>query len=303
MLRLNLLRYFDKSFSQIYQIEHGEIAPESDDIVSEHETTDVVNEKTKSYNKKYLKIAAIVMTFLFLITSGVAFFFYYKIKQLEKEIAQRQVQQKVNHEPKIKPIPKDNQHGDDINKDKINEEDIDFVKIGTIQFLEENPIDNEEKKVANIKEENNKTVVKDTKKDHKNDTGVQNVIFQLVIDKIYQGEIDRLKKYLSDFKVSYQSVSKGKEKLTVYKAYRYVNRSNVYLGDKPVELLAIFYNKEEAINFLRGILQKGVITSKVEEVEVYEIIISSFKSETEVSNFIEKTKLKDKKYEIKNLRY
>lgn len=306
MHKINLLRYFDKSFSEIYQIEHGEVAPEPEELTVVVEDATVPEDVGKEYNikkGKFLKIFVYIFSSLLVISFIVVGFVYYKIKSMEKEILNKnklkQEVKKDNDSAKHNLIPKDNGNKKETDSEmSLGESFNEFKQIGSIQFIE----DVAEKNVSEInKQTDNVHQIKDDKIKNKYNTKSNTNTFAIVIDEIYLEEINRLRKLIQEFNVSFQTNLKGKEKKTVYKAYRYVEKSSIYLGEKPVELLAVFYNKDEAVSFLRTISQKGVITSKVEDTNIYEVIISTFKSEGDVSNFIEKANLKNKKYNVKNL--
>lgn len=298
MIRLNLLRFLDKSFSEIYQITHGEIQ-----LVEEDESLEVAPQEEKSIEKKPTRLVLILSLLLgvvLIISLSIGGYFYYKLKTLEKEIALKKKQMAMQSQSTTKPKPMDN-------KPKVEEpynELAEFKSIGEIIFLDDKPT--ESKPIEKIQEglptsiKDNGTVLQTAQgKDNTSKTGeVKQYKYNLVIEDCYPGDIDRIKALLKEFNLSYVSKEKERVKIVVYKAYKYTDKSDIYVGNKPVLFLGYFYNKEEAVSFLRENSLKGVITSKMEEVVKYEVIITSFNSESEVSSFLVKSKLKNKKFRI-----
>lgn len=310
MHRVNLLRYFDKSFSEIYQIEHGEVVPEAEDltvVTGDEDAPEHIVKKQGISKSKFLKIFIYIISLLLVILSVIGGFVYYKIKSIEKEIANKnklkEEVKKQSDSVKHEAVPKDNGNNKEDNLDGLLDESLkEFKQIGSIQFIEDITVNKLSETDQQIdKKTDNVEPMRDEKIKKKNNVKSNENAFAIIIDEIYLEEINRLKKFISEFNVSFQTNLKGKEKKTLYKAYRYVEKSSTYLGEKPVELLAVFYNKDEAVSFLRTISQKGVITSKVEDTYIYEVTISTFKSEEDLSNFINKANLKNKKYSVKNL--
>ncbi len=298
MIRLNLLRFLDKSFSEIYQITHGEIQ-----LIEEDEGLEISSQEEKPVEKKpsrLILILSVSLGFILIIALAVGGYFYYKLKILEKEIALKKKQMAMQSQPTTKPKPMDNKPKAE---DPYNEL-AEFKPIGEIIFLEDKPT--ESKPIEKIQEglptsiKDNGTVLQTAQgKDNATKIGeVKQYKYNLVIEDCYPGDIDRIKVLLKDLTLSYVSKEKERVKIVVYKAYKYTDKSDIYVGNKPVIFLGYFYSRDEAVSFLRENSLKGVITSKMEEVVKYEVIITSFNSESEVSSFLVKSKLKNKKFRI-----
>lgn len=284
--KINLLRYFDKSFSEIYQIEHGEIPHEDEEAFDKSiESNEHTAIKAKLNTTKRYKLALYLLMGLVLLGLIAGGFVYYKVyttkEKLNKKQALEETQKKV--------VPMDNTA-----KTKSNEaQDTEFKKIGEILFLEETQ--------ENI---NQKTKTKSegiAGNEHKSTPQSENIkqLYTIIIEEVYEGELEKIKLFLPEYKVNLETHLKEKTKKVVYKAYKYTDKSKTYIGNKPVVYVGSFYDKTEAVNFLRSLLQTGVITSKMEDVAVYEVKISGFKSESEISAFITKAKLKGKKVNIR----
>jgi hypothetical protein len=281
--KINLLRYFDKSFSEIYQIEHGEILHENDEVLdkdledNEHKAINTRLTSRKRYNLALYFLMGLVL--LGLIAGS---FVYYKVYTAKEELSKKQTLKQTQKQA----IPMDNTAKTESNEAK----DTEFKKIGEILFLEETPENtNQTSKAKGI-----------TDNQHKNITKGENIkqSYTIIIEKVYEGELDNIKLSLPEYKVNLETHLKERTKMMVYKAYKYTDKSKTYIGKKPVVYVGSFYDKTDAINFLRSLLQTGVITSKMEDVSVYEVKISGFKSEPEISSFVNKLNLKNKNVKI-----
>lgn len=298
MIRLNLLRFLDKSFSEIYQITHGEIqlVEEEEELESSFQEEQVIEKKPK----KLVLTLSILLGLILVISLAVGGYFYYKLKLLEKEIALKKKQIVAQTQQAIKPKPMDNKPKVDDDYNELAE----FKPIGEIVFLEEKEVERKpsekSKGISIIPAKDNGTVAQLIKeKDNTTKIGeVKQYKYNLVIEDCYSGDIDRIKNILKEFNLSYVSKEKERVKIVVYKAYRYTDRSDIYIGNKPVVFLGYFYSKDEAVSFLRENSLKGVITSKMEEVVKYEVTVTSFNSESDIASFLVRSKLKNKKIRI-----
>ncbi|MGB9731526.1 MULTISPECIES: hypothetical protein [Calditerrivibrio] len=294
MIKLNLLRFLDKSFSEIYQITHGEIEykeEEYDSIeISEEEPKE--QKPTQNNRKKLILVLSVVLGTVLLLSSVILVYFYYQTKVIEKQIAAKKTTLSHNEKGQ-KPKSTDNIHKEVESYNELS----DFKPIGEIVFEEEkNRLANNSELSnfpKNVKSDN-KTEAKSTQK--KDD--IKQYRYNLVIEDCYPGEIEKIKLALKDTNLSYISTEKGKIKLVVYKAYKYAEKSDLYIGNKPVNFLGYFYSKDEAVSFLRENSLKGIVTSKMEEVTVYKVEITYFNSESEISQFLVKTKLNNKKIRV-----
>jgi len=232
--KINLLRYFDKSFSEIYQIEHGEIPHENDGVLdkdtedNEHKATNAKIASRKRHNLVLYFLMGLVL--LGLIAGG---FVYYKVYTAKEELSKKQA---LEQTPK-KAIPMDNTAKTESNEAK----DTEFKKIGEIQFLEETPENTNQTLKAKEIADNQ----------HKNITQSENIkqSYTIIIEEVYEGELDNIKLSLPEYKVNLETHLKERIKKMVYKAYKYTDKSNTYIGKKPVVYVGSFYDKTEAINF------------------------------------------------------
>ncbi|MCX8083703.1 MAG: hypothetical protein N3C60_02150 [Calditerrivibrio sp.] len=291
MIRLNLLRFFDKSFSEIYQITHGEIQLQEEEEVLE--STEQV-ESVPTPKKKVSRLLIYSLTgfsVLLIVSASVFGYFYYKMLQLKKEVEKKkQIVEQVNN--KKPPVTKPNDNVTSVDNDTA--EFAEFKVIGEIVFIDEEKdkkktVDN----ISSVRKIDNDTKDKAIDKPYLSSDTKSN--YQLVIEDCYPGELDRIKAALKDGKLSYSSKEVERLKMVVYKAYKYTDKSDVYIGNKPVLFLGYFYSKEEAVNFLRENSIKGVITSKQEEVIKYHVTVGSFSKEDEVYSFLAKLGLNNKK--------
>lgn len=294
MIKLNLLRFLDKSFSEIYQITHGEIEYKEE----EYDSVEISEEEPKegkhlqNNRKKLIVVLSVVLGAVLLFSSVILVYFYYQTKVIEKQIAAKK--NTLSPEEKIqKPKPADNIHKEVEPYNELN----DFKPIGEIVFEEDKNIVANNSTLSNYQKNetvDNKTEAKYTQKKDDN----KQHKYSLVIEDCYPGEIEKIKSVIKDTNLSYVSTEKGRVKLVVYKAYKYTEKSDVYIGNKPVNFLGYFYNKDEAVSFLRENSLKGIVTSKMEEVIVYKVEITPFNSESEISQFLVKTKLNNKKISV-----
>jgi len=297
MIKLNLLRFLDKSFSEIYQITHGELQLEDEDSLEftpqEIEKPAKTIEENKG-KKNLILIVSIAFSVLIILSLSIGGYFYYKLKVLEKEIAlKKQVlikkEQKMLNTNHPKPIDNKPQ------KEDFSDDIAQFKPIGEIVFIDEDKTDEKKVNIDQKKDLPHKEIKQRKEYTSEDTNGLK---FSLVIEDCYPGDIEKIRNLLKEWKLSYVSHEKEKVKIMVYKAYKYAEKSDIYIGNKPVLFLGYFYNKDEAISFLRENSLKGVITSKMEEVVKYEVIISTFNSESDISTFLAKAKLNNKKFRI-----
>lgn len=264
MIQINLLKYFDKSFSEIYQIEHGEIEEQK---------------PKKSRSKVLLFFYALILCLLI-----VALVLTVKVFTNKEE--------KHNLKVKSKSVNKKNKGNinnkfDNISKNKENEK---YVKIGELELLPNNKSKISSKAINTGKDNkkfNNNNVAAKQSVEKKNKTASQKKSKKLsfIIKRVDYSNLKRIKSVASKHGKSLVILRKYAIKTPVWLLYKIDSSSKKYIAGKPVVFLKQFVDKESAISYAKKYHLRAVIKKEYKEKVLYDIKISGFHNRKEIESF------------------
>jgi hypothetical protein len=289
MIELNLLKYLDLSFSEIYQIEHGEIEQKESIIETEIEKKEVGKKLPTSF---LLLALALVIAIIIVVILYFAFF----------------------NKKDASPIKKTTVKKEKIHKKYNPEFNKKYKKIGSITFIDE-PIntDNKTEKKSNkydkpeIKKENIKVspkkeikksnIVKPIKHKQNNKTSKTKPItykYYASYENINKNELIYLKKKLKAKRLLYEV---EKTKLIVKKyfyLYKQDKKGKKKIAERNVTFIKKFSNKNSALNYAKKYNIPAIILIKNEKERLYFIKVYPFSNQRNAINFVKKNKFKGK---------
>jgi hypothetical protein len=271
MININLLKYLNKTFSEIYELEHRIAAAE---------------EKAKkiSLTKIYIIFGTVLLLFAIAVT-------YFLILHDVNENYQTKESLKKEDNLSIK-----------IDKTEKSIEEIEgFKQIGSIQFKEESEIKTEEKSAQEdlkIKEEEPLKTEKKFQPIKKEEPSTKSFSVAKPINK-YSIKIENLseEEYLflkNRVKDKLLKADKRVENIEKWQVFVEEKGGDKYIGQLEVRLEKEFSDKTSAVKFAKS-LNKKVIVKKVDyDRKVYNIEIASFDSLEEAKNYIKNLDIKGK---------
>lgn len=286
MININLLKYIDKSFSEIHQIEHFEFDA-ADDAKNKGLFQNI-------FQPKYIYIAASFLIFLALAVFTYFLFIPTKTQTVEHTVAKT-----------AKIIEK--------NEKEKQTSDEEFKKIGSITFIENNisdrslKMDGEQVESEVIKEDTSKIATnpqktqkpikqqvtsqpekKQTTPSKPNIQGektVRSVEYIIEINNINEKLISDIVKTAKQNGLHFNKKVSSKKEETLWKVYTPSESGKTRIGDIRVELKEKFSSKEQAVNYAKKITGKVFIKKSVYSYNLYDITIEGFKQINEAKEF------------------
>lgn len=271
MININLLKYLNKTFSEIYELEHIIVTAE---------------EKTKkiSFTKIYIIFGTVLLLFAIIVT-------YFLILNDVNQTYQTKESLKKRDNLSTK-----------IDKTEKSMEEIEgFKQIGSIQFKEESERKSEEKTAQGnlkIKEEEPLKIEKKSQT-IKNEEPLKKVFtvakptnkYSIKIDNLSEEEYLSLKNRVKD---KLLKADKRVENIEKWQVFVEEKGGNKYIGQLEVKLEKEFTDKTSAIKFAKSLNKKVVVKKVAYDKKVYDIEIASFDSLEEAKNYIKNLDIKGK---------
>ncbi|MGA1846475.1 hypothetical protein [Deferribacter abyssi] len=274
MTKINLLKYFDKSFSEIYQIEHEEIEKTS-------------SKEVPKRVRNYLLTLSYLLVFILLLFAG---YFTYKVFYSSKKTAK-----KNSTSIKMQVQPKQNKKTAKPQKGK-------YIKIAEIKILDKTNYS------ITPKEDINLTRKKTTKHitNNYNSTKSSKIIlkkekpkkityyYKLTFYKVDSANFNKLKSLAKKYNLKFKQLKKYKVIKSIWRVYVVSPGSTQYIAGKPVKYLKYFENKYEAIQFAKNNkLKKAVIKKDKIIFYLFDLGIFPIKDKKTIDNLKKITKLKN----------
>lgn len=283
MIEIDLLKFFDKSFSEIDEILHrkqnfNEVFEEKEELSS------IVKQKKKSFILKYLTLTTIII-----IISFTGYKFYELIKHNLVTIPPKKVkneqEQPLTNTKSLEVTPHKNitpsytVHGEDI-------------VIGTIEFLGKNlpplSIDNTthnaKTKVPIVPKIENKD--KEQQKQLSTTTPEKN-LYNVKLYYIDNHVLEDIKRKLQSYPgIELKILGKNRGSDTKWDLYKPTKGTNKYIGSREVAFIKTFNNKNEAIRFAKSRNIPAIIVKKSDVKITYDLLISNFHSKEEALDFV-----------------
>jgi len=270
MININLLKYLNKTFSEIYELEHIIVTAE---------------EKTKkiSFTKIYIIFGTVFLLFAIVVT-------YFLILNDVNQTYQTKESLKKRDNLSIK-----------IDKTEKSMEEIEgFKQIGSIQFKEESEIKTEEKTAQeNLKIKEEPLKIEKKSQTIKNEEPLKKAFtvakptnrYSIKIDNLSEEEYLSLKNLVKD---KLLKADKRVENIEKWQGFVEEKGGNKYIGQLEVKLEKEFSDKTSAIKFAKSLNKKVVVKRVAYDKKVYDIEIASFDSLEEAKNYIKNLDIKGK---------
>jgi len=286
MININLLKYIDKSLSEIHQIEHFEF-DDADDVKNKGLFQNI-------FQPKYIYIAASFLIFLALAVFTYFLFAPTKTQTVEHTVAKTE-----------KIIGK--------NEKEKQTSDEEFKKIGSITFIENNisdrPLKTDGKQVESegIKEDTGEIAPNPQKtqkpikqqmtsqpekkqtthsKQHiQEKKTVDSVEYIIVINNINEKLINDIAKTAKQNGLQFNKKVSSEKKGTLWKVYTPSESGKTRIGDVRVVLKGKFSSKKQAVNYAKKIPGKVFVKKSFYSYNLYDITIEGFKQINDAKKF------------------
>ncbi|TYB32691.1 MAG: hypothetical protein FXF49_10215 [Flexistipes sinusarabici] len=274
MIEINLLKYFDKSFSEIYRIENE---PEVSDKKALIKKFFIILSTSK---KVYLPVLLFLMILF-------AFSLYNLGTTMSGMDSNIQTKNKTKIDRKSPPVKKNTEKKGvipvtiDNDSGEINGKDQKPVKAETAKTV----------KQQSLEKESNKNLQSSTIKPIKNKKEQQNTkSYVIIIKGLDKSKIDKLQKLSDTYGVKISKTLHSQTEMELWHVYVPDVHSDIQIGDIRVKTVATFSDKNKAVNFAKK--RKGKFFIKKENVmyEEYTIKIEGFNSIKEAKLFAEEIK-------------
>lgn len=284
MIEINLLKYLDKSFSEIYEIEHS-----------------VQEQPQKKKKISFLKLYIVTGSVLLLLAIIVTFYL----------IIHEKPSQEANN-ISIQKLPMSDNYSNTINKKE------EYKIIGTINVSDNEKSNNlasknndnsktDTKKIEKLNDTKNKDIVATEKTepilpkktDNSNNQKIKNIsssIYVILIDNISDNELRILKSSIKDKKISIINSLKKNEK--IWELYIPASGTKTFIGQHEVKKIEEFRTKDDAIKYAKKLNEKVFIKSKENIIRYHTVQISDFQNINEAKKYTEKITLKGKVLKI-----
>ncbi|MGA1862283.1 hypothetical protein OWM07_05325 [Deferribacter thermophilus] len=252
-----MLKYFDKSFSEIYQIEHGELKE------------DKSSRSRPNFLLLFYGLITLLLLLAIILTAS-----YYLDKKKEKEVSK--INNKVKKEENKLPEDK-----------KSN---IKYVKIGEIEIIGNNDLNkfNEKKGIAKkeIAKANVKPVVNTKKVSVKtNNNNTSNKKLSIMVKRIDEDKLQNIKSILKGTDKEIKIIKSYYIQNTVWELYRINPYSKKYIAGRPVTFVKKFKSKEEAVQYAKAKKINALIKKRNIKNKVYDVKILNFNDRKDIHEF------------------
>jgi hypothetical protein len=282
MVEINLLKFFDKSFSEIDELLHGK--QQRNETEEKEELTSVIKQK----KKKSHALTYLILATLFIVISFSGYKFYELIKSNLVTVSNEGVKNSAKPGPPAQPkeAPKEENL---IAEDTINGEDI---VIGSIEFIDENIttasidkalLDNN----SEVSLQGNSKPKIEAKNEKPLKTEPIKTTYTLKLYYINDQTLDRIKKKLqSNPNKKLKILGKNSKTITKWFLYKPTKGTNQFIGSREVAFIKSFVSKNEAIEFAKRRNIPAIIVKKSEREISYDLTINNFSSRDEAFQFI-----------------
>lgn len=282
MVEINLLKFFDKSFSEIDELLHGK--QQRNETEEKEELTSVIKQK----KKKSHALTYLILATLFIVISFSGYKFYELIKSNLVTVSNEGVKNSAKPGPPAQPkeAPKEENL---IVEDTINGEDI---VIGSIEFIDENIttasidkalLDNN----SEVSLQGNSKPKIEAKNEKPLKTEPIKTTYTLKLYYINDQTLDRIKKKLqSNPNKKLKILGKNSKTITKWFLYKPTKGTNQFIGSREVAFIKSFVSKNEAIEFAKRRNIPAIIVKKSEREISYDLTINNFSSRDEAFQFI-----------------
>ncbi|WP_273265501.1 hypothetical protein [Flexistipes sinusarabici] len=274
MIDINLLKYFDKSFSEIYKIEN------------ESEVSDKKALPKKFFINLYTnpKVYLPVLLFLLILFALSLYSLRTTISGMDSNIQTNDRTEIVRKSPPVKeqivkkeviPVTIDN------DTRGVNDKKQEAVKTGTVKTV----------KQETLGKKSDKNIPSSSIKPIKNKKEQQNKKSYVIIVKgLDKSKIDKVQKLSETFGVKVSKTLQLQTGKQLWRVYVADVNSDIKIGDIRVKTVATFADKDKAVNFAKE--RKGKFFIKKENImnEEYNVKIEGFKSINKAKEFAEKIK-------------
>lgn len=298
MIEIDLLKYFDKSFSEIDEILHSKKGIYEQEEEKDELTSVIKQKKKKSYALTYLTFAA-----LFIIAGLTGYKFYNIIKQNLVTLTPHEEKTNKQTIPPIKasePTPEK----ETIPTYKLEGED---VVIGTIEFLGENlpPIainnikikENTEVKLSRSPQTEIKSDIEKKESTKKEMPAISTYSVKLYY--IDSNILENIKKKLQSHPDKKLSIlGKNTKGITKWYLYKPTKGTKNFIGSREVAFIKSFNSKYDAINYAKKQNISAIIVKKSIGDISYDLTISGFNSIQDVLDFIKPFNIEKKSFHI-----
>jgi hypothetical protein len=283
MIEIDLLKFFDKSFSEIDEILHRK-EDVSEVIDEKEELTSIIKQRRKkTYIFTYLTIAALIVVIGF-----TGFKFYELIKYNLVTLPPEKVK---NDKEQISTSNKPRETTPDVNlvpEYTVKGEDI---VIGTIEFVGENLPAISLNDTNHVKKPEIPKITKNDNidlqnKEHPKSTQIETT-YSVKLYYVDPQMLDNIKRKIQSYPdKQIKILGKNSEIKTIWNLYKPTKGTNKFIGSREVAFIKSFTSKEEAIRFAKTKNIPAIIVKKSRNIISYDLIISNFSDKQEASEFV-----------------
>lgn len=283
MININLLKYFDKSFSEIYKIEH------ETEISDKKALLKNIFIALSTSKNVYLPIL-IFLLILFAYTS------YNLWTTISKNNNRSQMNEKTNtakesptvkknvSEKEVIPVTIDNDTQEMKNTEQKTDTDIENTEKQRTVAKKNDSLKN------NTKTNMPQPAIKQTKNENNKKERQNKKSYVIIVKGLDKNEIDNMQKLSETYGVKISKTLNLQEKKELWHVYTPDEHSNTLIGDIKVKIIATFKDKSKAVNFAEN--REGRFFIKKENVtyKEYNVKIEGFESINKAKQFAEKIK-------------
>ncbi len=284
MIEIDLLKFFDKSFSEIDEILHRK-KDVNEAIDEKEELTSIIKQKRKkSYIFVYLTLAALIVVIGF---TGFKFYelIKYNLVTLPSEELKNNKNQISTSSKPTEITPDENIVSDYT----VKGEDI---VIGTIEFVGENlPAISLNDTNNNVKKPESPRIAKNDNIDLQNKQLPKSTQIETTYSvKLYYVDpqiLDNIKRKIQSYPgKKIKILGKNSKTKTIWNLYKPTKGTNKFIGSLEVTFIKSFNSKEEAIRFAKTKNIPAIIVKKSRNIISYDLMINNFSDRKEASEFI-----------------
>ncbi|KAA0257985.1 hypothetical protein FHQ18_06220 [Deferribacter autotrophicus] len=274
MTKINLLKYFDKSFSEIYQIEHGEIE-------------ETPSKKSPKRVRIHLLTLSYLLAFILLILAG--FFTYKLFHKPNKTITQKPIKTETPTQIKT-------------DKKTVKPSEKKYVKIAEIKILDETNNGITPKQQPDLSKKNEIKHKTNTHKPSKPSTNNEvkkekpkkiTYYYKLTFYKVDSTNFNKLKSFAQKYNLHLKQLKKYKVIKTIWRVYAISPGASQYIAGKPVKYLKYFGNKNKAIQYVKSKKLKAVIKKDKIIYYLYDLSLYPLKDVNMIAKLKKSLKLKN----------
>ncbi|MDY6821786.1 MAG: SPOR domain-containing protein [Deferribacterota bacterium] len=284
MIEIDLLKFIDKSYSEIDEILHKKGGYE-EELEEKKEIKGALDKKSVFRPFKYASIILILCIVVFICFK----FLYPRIMDVfnNSKPTTREVAEVVNEK-----LTEDTEVTQKL-QDQLENKNNNEIVVATIDFLVDNLSEYVPSDSANDKVNIDSEKVKEE---------VRKALYKVKLYYIKKADLDRINSFASMNNLNVEKLGTNVNSYSVWSLYVPKKGTNKYIGEREVAFIKSFKNKKEAIDYAKNKGVNAIIVKESRKKYSYDVIVEGFNNKEDANDFINEFNIEREKIRIERIK-